>query len=132
MFSVSVRDHILIAHSLKGPAFGPARRLHGATFVVEAEFRAPALDADGIVIDIGRARGLLRAVLDGLDYRNLDELPEFAGRNTTAETLAEAIGERLKARLLPAGFGGGTGRRGLRVALTESPAASAAYEIEIG
>src|SRR5213078_4917605 len=95
MFSVTVRDHMMIAHSLRGDVFGPAQRLHGATFIVDATFRRAALDADGIVVDIGLATGQLRAVLAELNYRNLDEEPEFAGRNTTTEVLAQVIADRL-------------------------------------
>ena len=95
MFSVSVRDHFMIAHSFKGAVFGPAQNLHGATYVVDVEFRRAALDADGIVVDIGRAAELLHSVLSELNYRNLDDEAAFAGRNTTTEFLAFAIFERL-------------------------------------
>jgi 6-pyruvoyltetrahydropterin/6-carboxytetrahydropterin synthase len=88
MFSVTVRDHVMIAHSFRGEVFGPAQRLHGATYVVDVEFKRKTLDADGIVIDIGRAIDVLRQTLSELNYRNLDEVPEFAGRNTTTEFLA--------------------------------------------
>ncbi|KXK58078.1 6-pyruvoyl tetrahydropterin synthase, partial [Micromonospora rosaria] len=98
MFSVTVRDHIMIAHSFRGEVFGPAQRLHGATFVVDATFRRPDLDADGIVVDIGRATDELRAVLGDLTYRNLDEEPDFAGVNTTTEVLARTIADRLADR----------------------------------
>ena len=91
MYSVSVRDHFMIAHSLSGEVFGPAQRLHGATYIVDAEFRRPALDADGIVVDIGRAADALRAVLAELNYRNLDEAPALKGRNTTTECLARVV-----------------------------------------
>ena len=91
MYSVCVRDHVMIAHSFRGAVFGPAQRLHGATYVVDVEFRRAALDADGLVVDIGLAATALHAVLGDLNYRNLDELPQFAGRNTTTEFLARAI-----------------------------------------
>src|SRR2546426_9002730 len=91
MYSVTVRDHVMIAHSLAGQVFGPAQRLHGATYVVDVEFKRPDLDADGIVADIGRAAEALRRVLAELNYRNLDELPAFAGRNTTTEFLARVV-----------------------------------------
>src|SRR5262245_60937987 len=97
MFSVTVRDHMMIAHSFKGDVFGPAQRLHGATYVVDVEFKRRTIDADGIVVDIGRATDVLRHVLSELNYRNLDEVPEFAGRNTTTEFLAQAIFGRVAA-----------------------------------
>jgi 6-pyruvoyl-tetrahydropterin synthase len=124
VFGVTVRDHMLIAHSLRGEAFGPAQRLHGATYVVEATFRRAELDADGIVVDIGRAREELRAVLAELDYRNLDDEPALAGLNTTTEALARLIADRLAEAL-------GESARGLdslAVTLHESPLASASYE----
>ena len=95
MFSVTVRDHMMIAHSFRGEVFGPAQRLHGATYVVDATFRRATLDADGIVIDIGRATEALRAVLGELNYRNLDDEPDFAGINTTTEVLAQVVADRL-------------------------------------
>ena len=95
MFSVTVRDHMMIAHSFRGEAFGPAQRLHGATFVVDATFRRASLHADGVVVDIGRAATALRAVLGELTYRNLDEEPGFAGMNTTTEVLAKVVADRL-------------------------------------
>ena len=122
MFSVTVRDHIMIAHSLRGAVFGPAQRLHGATYVVDATFRRAALDADGIVIDIGRASAALRAVLDGLGYRNLDDAPDLAGLNTTTEALAQVIADRLAERIA------GAGLDGLAVTLRESHVAWAGYE----
>ena len=100
MFSVTVREHMMIAHSLRGEVFGPAQRLHGATFVVDATFRRADLDADGIVIDIGRATEALRAVVAELDYRNLDDEPDLAGINTTAEALARIVADRLAERAL--------------------------------
>ena len=122
MYSVTVRDHVMIAHSLRGEAFGPAQRLHGATYVVDATFRRAALDADGVVIDIGRAAGPLRGVLDELAYRNLDGEAAFAGVNTTTEVLARFIADRLAERL------GDTGAEGLAVTLHESHVAWASYE----
>ena len=122
MFSVTVRDHVMVAHSFRGEVFGPAQRLHGATYVVDATFRRATLDADGIVIDIGRATEALRAVLDGLNYRNLDDEPDFAGTNTTTEVLARVIADRLADDV------GGLGLDGLLVTLHESHVAWASYE----
>jgi 6-pyruvoyl-tetrahydropterin synthase len=119
VFSVTVRDHMLIAHSLRGEVFGPAQRLHGATYVVDATFRRAALDADGIVIDIGRASDALRAVLAELGYRNLDDELAF---NTTTEALAKLVADRLAAAL------GDAGLDGLTVTLHESHVAWASYE----
>ncbi|HZQ81472.1 MAG TPA: 6-carboxytetrahydropterin synthase [Gaiellaceae bacterium] len=122
MFSVTVRDHMLIAHSLRGEVFGPAQNLHGATYVVDATFRRAELDADGIVVDLGRAADELRAVVSGLGYRNLDDEPSLAGVNTTTEVLARLIADRLAERL------GDHGLDGLAVTLHESHVASATYE----
>ncbi len=122
MFSVTVRDHVLIAHSLRGDVFGPAQRLHGATYVVDATFRRAALDADGIVVDIGRAAAALRAVLAELGYRNLDDEADLAGVNTTTEGLARVVADRLAERM------GGHGLDGLMVTLHESHVAWASYE----
>jgi 6-pyruvoyl-tetrahydropterin synthase len=105
MFSVTVRDHMMIAHSLRGEAFGPAQRLHGATYVVDATFRRAALDADGVVVDIGRAAAELRAVLAELTYRNLDDEPALAAMNTTTEELARVIADRLAERVLNGAVG---------------------------
>jgi 6-pyruvoyl-tetrahydropterin synthase len=129
VFSVTVRDHVMIAHSLAGETFGPAQRLHGATYVVEATFRRAELDPDGVVVDIGRASDKLRALLAELDYRNLDEEPSLAGVNTTTEVLARLIADRL-ADLARSGGLGDTARTldGLVVTLQESPVASASYE----
>lgn len=129
MFSVTVRDHMFIAHSLRGEVFGPAQRLHGATYVVEATFRRAELDSDGVVVDIGLAGDNLRAVLAELDYRNLDDEPSLAGVNTTTETLARLIADRL-AELARAGALGDSARTldELAVTLHESPVASASYE----
>ena len=129
MFGVTVRDHMMIAHSLRGEIFGPAQSLHGATYVVDATFRRAELDPDGVVVDIGRACDELRAVLAQLEYRNLDDEPSLAGVNTTTEVLARLIADRLAERTY-AGALGDAGRRldGLVVTLRESPVASASYE----
>jgi 6-pyruvoyl-tetrahydropterin synthase len=129
MFSVTVRDHMLIAHSLRGEAFGPAQRLHGATYVVDATFRRAELDADGVVVDIGRAAEELHAVVAGLGYRNLDDEPSLAGLNTTTEALARVVADRLAERAR-SGALGDAGREldGLKVTLHESHIASASYE----
>ena len=122
VFSVTVRDHMLIAHSLRGEVFGPAQRLHGATYVVDATFRRAELDADGIVVDIGRATEALRAVLGELGYRNLDDDPELAGVNTTTEVLARLVADRLADRMHRSGV------EGILVTLRESHVAWATYE----
>jgi 6-pyruvoyl-tetrahydropterin synthase len=129
VFGVTVRDHMMIAHSLRGEIFGPAQRLHGATYAVDATFRRAELDPDGVVVDIGRARVELRAVLADLDYRNLDDEPSLADLNTTTEALARLIADRLAERT-HAGALGDAGRKldGLVVTLHESPVASASYE----
>jgi 6-pyruvoyl-tetrahydropterin synthase len=129
VFSVTVRDHMLIAHSLRGDAFGPAQRLHGATYVVDATLRRADLDTDGVVVDIGRATEELHAVLSELSYRNLDDEPALAGMNTTSEALARLIADRLAERAR-AGALGEAGRTldGLVVTLHESHIASATYE----
>ena len=129
MFSVTVRDHMMIAHSLRGETFGPAQGLHGATYVIDATFRREELDADGIVVDIGRAAEELHAVVSELTYRNLDDEPALAGINTTTEALARLIADRLAERV-HAGALGDSARKldGLAVTLHESHIASAAYE----
>jgi 6-pyruvoyltetrahydropterin/6-carboxytetrahydropterin synthase len=131
MFSVTVSHHFMIAHSLVGAVFGPAQQLHGATYVVEAEFRRATLDADGIVCDIGRALDLLKAVLSGFDYRNLDEIAEFRGRNTTTEFLAGEIHREL-ARRIQEGALGAQAIASLKVVLRETPTAWAAYDAPLG
>ena len=129
MYIVSVRDHFMIAHSFKGEVFGPARRLHGATYVVDVEFRRPDLDADGIVVDIGRAGETVRRVLADLNFRNLDEAPEFVGKNTTTEFLARAIFDAMVAAIGRGDVGPGAGGvESLRVTLHESHVAWAAFE----
>jgi 6-pyruvoyl-tetrahydropterin synthase len=129
MFGVTIRDHIMIAHSLSGEVFGPAQRLHGATYVVDATFQRATLDADGIVVDIGRASEVLRAVLSELGYRNLDDEAEFAGMNTTTEELARVIADRLADRARAGALGDGArDLDGLVVTLHESHVAWASYE----
>lgn len=123
MFGVTVRDHVMVAHSFVGEVFGPAQRLHGATYVVDAEFRGPELGPDGILLDIGQAAAELRTVLTDLDYRNLDEVQVFAGTNTSTEALARYVADRLAVR-----FASEPGLSGLVVTLHESPVASASYE----
>jgi 6-pyruvoyl-tetrahydropterin synthase len=129
VFSVTVRDHMMIAHSFRGEVFGPAQQLHGATFVVDATFRRAALDADGIVVDIGRASEQLHSILAGLTYRNLDDEPAFAGMNTSTEALAQFVADRLAERI-HAGELGETARQidGLEITLHESHIAWASYE----
>ncbi|GAA4148837.1 6-carboxytetrahydropterin synthase [Actinomadura keratinilytica] len=129
MFSLTVRDHFMVAHSFRGEVFGPAQRLHGATFVVDATFRRAELDADNLVVDIGLATRELKRVLGALDYRNLDEEPEFAGVNTTTEFLAKVIADRLAERVRAGALGeGARGLSGIAVTLRESHVAWAAYE----
>ena len=129
MFSVTVRDHVMIAHSLRGEVFGPAQRLHGATYVVDATFSRVELDSDDIVVDIGRATEELHGVLADLNYRNLDEVPELAGRNTTTEVLARLIADRLAGRVEGGGLGqSASGLAGIAVTLRESHIAWASYE----
>lgn len=133
MFCLTVRDHIMIAHSFRGEVFGPAQRLHGATFVVDLELRRAELDDDGIVADIGLLSELLESVLAPLNYRNLDELPEFAGRNTTTEVLAREICHRVRDRIA----GGALGDEAiaaldsLKVTLRESHVAWASFETRL-
>ena len=127
MYSITVSHHFMIAHSLAGEVFGPAQRLHGATFVVEAELRRDSLDADGIVCDIGRALDLLKAVLGEFEYRNLDELEEFRGRNTTTEFLAGEIHRRLALQIKAEAFGSER-IASLKVVLRENPVAWASYD----
>ncbi|MCW2843946.1 MAG: hypothetical protein JWN22_1862 [Nocardioides sp.] len=129
MFSVTVRDHMMVAHSFRGELFGPAQRLHGATYVVDATFRRADLDADGIVVDIGRASEELRAVLGELTYRNLDDEPALAGMNTSTEALARVVADRLAERVQVGALGeGARGISALTVTLHESHIAWASYE----
>ncbi len=129
MFSVTVRDHMMIAHSFRGEVFGPAQRLHGATFVVDATFRRPDLDADNIVVDIGRAAQELGEVVGALSYRNLDDDPEFSGVNTSTEFLARLVADRLADRVAAGALGeGARGLTGITVTLHESHIAWASYE----
>ena len=129
MYSVCVRDHLMIAHSFRGEVFGPAQRLHGATYVVDVEFRRPELDADGIVVDIGRATEALHAALADLNFRNLDDAPAFKGRNTTTEFLARVVFDRMAAAILRDDLG--TAARaieGMRVTLHESHVAWGSFD----
>ena len=129
MFSVTVRDHMMIAHSLRGEVFGPARNLHGATYVVDATFRRPDLDADGIVVDIGRATTALAEIVARLSYRNLDDDPDLAGVNTTTEVLARLVADRLADRVHDGSLGADAGGiTAISVTLHESHLASAGYE----
>lgn len=127
MFGVTVRDHLMVAHSFRGEVFGPAQALHGATYVVDATFRGEALDDDGILVDIGRAAAALRAVVADLGYRNLDDDERFAGRNTTTEVLAEHVGDRLAREVVDGALGAGA-VTGIAVTLHESHVAWATYE----
>ena len=129
MYSITVRDHIMIAHSLRGEVFGPAQKLHGATYVVDVEFRRSSLDASGIVVDLGRAATTLREVLAGLNYRNLDDDPSLANQNTTTEVLARVIFDRLVAAIPRGDLGpGGPAIESIRVTLHESHIAAASFE----
>jgi 6-pyruvoyl-tetrahydropterin synthase len=129
VFGVTIRDHMMIAHSLRGEVFGPAQRMHGATYVVDATFRRAALDADGVVVDIARATEVLRAVLGELGYRNLDEEEGLAGVNTTTEVLARVVADRLAERAMAGELGDGARELdGLVVTLRESHVAWASYE----
>ena len=129
MYSVSVRDHFMIAHSFSGAVFGPAQRLHGATYVVDVEFRRLELDSDGIVVDIGRALDTVRSILGALNFQNLDDVPEFKGRNTTTEFLARVIFDRVVGAIHHGDLGDqARGVAVVRVALNESHVAWAAFE----
>jgi 6-pyruvoyl-tetrahydropterin synthase len=132
VFSVTVRDHVMIAHSFRGAVFGPAQRLHGATYVVDATFRRPELDADDLVVDIGAATAELGTVLGELNYRNLDEEPAFAGRNTSTELLARVVADRLAERVRAGTLGeSARGLTGITVTLHESHVAWASYERDL-
>ena len=129
MYSVTVRDHLMIAHSFRGEVFGPAQRLHGATYIVDAEFRRAELDADGIVVDIGLATETLRKVLSAFNFRNLDDEPAFSGRNTTTEFLARVVFDRLVQAIGDGQLGaGGRSITHVRVTLHESHVAWASYD----
>ena len=135
MYAVNVRDHFMIAHSFQGAVFGPAQRMHGATYVVDLELRRQALDADGIVVDIGLATQVLREELAALNFQNLDEMPEFKGRNTTTEFLARELFDRLATRIAAGDLGphavpgsASGGLTAMRVTLNESHVAWASYE----
>jgi 6-pyruvoyl-tetrahydropterin synthase len=129
VFTVEVRDHIMIAHSFRGAVFGPAQALHGATFVVDAAFIADTLDANGIVIDIGRAHEALKAALGPLNYRNLDDVPEFKGVNTTTEYLTKHIHDQLAKAARADGLGRpGRELKSIRISISESHVARASYE----
>lgn len=133
MYSLTVRDSFMIAHSFKGEVFGPAQRLHGATYVVDAEFRRPELDPDGLIVDIGLATEALKAVLADLNYRNLDDEPAFAGKNTTTEFLARVVFDRLAERIAAGDLGPtANGLTGMKVTLGESHVAWAAFEGPLG
>lgn len=129
MFTVSVRDHMMIAHSLEGEVFGQAQRLHGATYVVDVEFRRFELDADGIVVDIGLATAALRRIMGELNFRNLDDEPAFADINTTTEVLARHVFDRMREEILSGALGPSADAiQSLRIVLSESPSASASFE----
>jgi 6-pyruvoyl-tetrahydropterin synthase len=129
MYSVTVRDHMMIAHSFRGEVFGPAQRLHGATYIVDAEFRRPDLDEDGIVVDIGRATDTLRRVLSDLNFRNLDDIPAFTGRNTTTEFLARVVFDCLIEAIGRGDLGPGARHiESVRITLHESHVASASFD----
>jgi 6-pyruvoyl-tetrahydropterin synthase len=132
MFTVGIRDHVMIAHSFSGEIFGPAQRLHGATYVVDVELCRPTLDPSGVVVDIGRAAGLLRETLAAINYRNLDELPELSGKNTTTEFLARYIWQRMADAARAGALGpGSTEITTIKVTLHESHVAWAAYQGEL-
>ena len=129
MYSLNVRDHIMIAHSFQGQIFGPAQRLHGATYIVDLTFRREALDADGLVVDIGLASQYLKRVLEALNFRNLDDEPDFSGKNTTTEFMAREIFDRMVAELRAGALGpGAQGVNVISVTLHESHIAWASYE----
>lgn len=132
MFAVEVRDHVMIAHSFRGDVFGPAQALHGATFVIDAAFIAPTLDENGIVVDIGRAHEVLKATLQPINYRNLDDVPEFKGKNTTTEFLTKYIFDCL-AKAAREGKLGRKSRelKSIRITISESHVARAWYEADI-
>ena len=129
MYSVLVRDHFMIAHSFTGPVFGPAQRLHGATYIVDLEFRRQELDPDGIVVDIGRASDTLRRILGTVNFQNLDEVPAFKGRNTTTEFMARYVFDSVQQAIADGELGANaSGIESLKVTLHESHVAAASYE----
>jgi 6-pyruvoyl-tetrahydropterin synthase len=128
VFGVTVRDHMMVAHTLRGEVFGPAQRLHGATFVVDATFRGMTLDDSGVLVDIGRAAEQLHSVVADLTYRNLDDEPDFAGTNTTTEALARHVADRLAERIRAGVLGSAAHVTGIVVTLHESHVAWASYE----
>lgn len=129
MFALSVRDHLMIAHSFTGEVFGPAQALHGATYVVDVEFRRQELDADGLVVDIGLAAEALKAAISPLNYKNLDEVPRFQGQNTTTEFLAKALFDDMKTAIVKGSLGPGAAQiSSIKVTLHESHIAFASYE----
>jgi 6-pyruvoyl-tetrahydropterin synthase len=130
-YSVTVRDHMMIAHSFSGEMFGPAQALHGATFVVDATFRAQTLDENGVVVDIGRASDELRGILSSLTYRNLDDEPEFRGVNTTTEMLCSAVAQRLASAVRDGRLGRADGVTALAVTMHESHIAWASFEMTL-
>jgi 6-pyruvoyltetrahydropterin/6-carboxytetrahydropterin synthase len=133
MYSVLVRDHVMVAHSFTGAVFGPAQRLHGATFIVDAEFRRAELDPDGVVVDIGRASEVLKAILATVNFRNLDDIPAFNGRNTTTEFMARYVFDQMAQALAKGDLGvNAHGIESLKVTLHESHIAAAAYEGRLG
>ena len=129
MYTVLVRDHFMIAHSFSGTVFGPAQRLHGATYIVDLEFRRPELDPDGIVVDIGRASETLRRILGTVNFQNLDDMPAFKGRNTTTEFMARFVFDAVARAIADGELGANaSGIDSLKVTLHESHVAAAAYE----
>jgi 6-pyruvoyl-tetrahydropterin synthase len=132
MFSLTVSDHVMIAHSFRGEIFGPAQRLHGATYAVELELRRRELDGDGLIVDIGLLRQLLRKVLEEFEYRNLDDLPAFTGRNTTTEFMARVVFDRTAKQIAAGVLGPAAPFAGMKITLRESPVAWAAYEAPLG
>ena len=132
MFTVEVRDHIMIAHSIKGEAFGPAQNLHGATYVVDASFMRPELDENDIVVDIGLATNALKTILSNINYSNLDEHPDFSDRRSTTETIAKWVFDKIKVAINAGQLGpSASGLTRLKITLHESHAALAAYEAEL-
>jgi 6-pyruvoyl-tetrahydropterin synthase len=129
MFALTVRDHIMVAHSFRGEVFGPAQKLHGATFVIDLELTRAEVDQDGIVTDIGALTTLLKEVLQPLNYKNLDEIPEFSGKNTTTEFLAREIYQRVRRRIVEGGLGKESPKvyQGLKITLGESHVAWASF-----